>query len=282
MDGSIHSDFEQMKKICVDGTEYWYARELQTVLGYFHWRTFQRVIQKAKTACEKSGFGIDKHFQPTSYQVTTKFGRQRKIEDIRLSRYACYMVIQNANPRNQAVALACAYLLNQTRKQEMLEKKGSADIAEQWFLATQAEEKLKRLNMNQSNTYNQVYRGEKNDLHDSEYQNLVEQGEMLEDIRDYDRVKSALEKGEEEIIPADIAYRILDGSNGVKVWREYRKMTQQQVAEASGISVSYLAKIEAGKRIPSISVMSALAKTLHVAGNDLFAKDYQVCHEGCA
>jgi DNA-binding XRE family transcriptional regulator len=104
-----------------------------------------------------------------------------------------------------------------------------------------------------------------------EYLRLVERAEMLQDIQDYDLAKSALESGEEEVISAEVVFALADGENPVKVWRAYRQLTQQQLAEAVGISVPFLSQIETGKRKASIKVMAGLAKNLSVAIDDLLA-----------
>ena len=103
------------------------------------------------------------------------------------------------------------------------------------------------------------------------YIKLVEEAEMLQDIRDYDSVKAAIERGEEELIPGDVVYAILDGENPIKVWREYRGLSQQQVANMIGISTSYLSQIEAGKRTGSTEVLAAIAKALDVTLDDIVA-----------
>jgi DNA-binding XRE family transcriptional regulator len=92
------------------------------------------------------------------------------------------------------------------------------------------------------------------------YLELLEQAEMLEDIRDFDAAKAALEKGEGEVV-----FAILDGENPIKVWREYRGMTQQQLADAAGISKPYLSQIETGKRTGTTEILSAIAKALEVS-----------------
>lgn len=102
-----------------------------------------------------------------------------------------------------------------------------------------------------------------------EYLRLVEQAEMLEDIRDYDAAKAALEKGEEELIPSEIVFAILDGKNPVKVWREYRGLTQQQLADTAGISKPYLSQIEAGKRTGTSEILSKIARALHVSLDEI-------------
>jgi DNA-binding XRE family transcriptional regulator len=98
-----------------------------------------------------------------------------------------------------------------------------------------------------------------------EYLKLVEQAEMLEDIRDFDAAKAALENGEDELVPAEVVFAILDGENPIKVWREYRGLTQQQLADAAGISKPYLSQIEARKRTGATEVLSAIAKALDVS-----------------
>jgi DNA-binding XRE family transcriptional regulator len=98
-----------------------------------------------------------------------------------------------------------------------------------------------------------------------EYLHLVEQAEMLEDIRDYDTAKAAIENGEDELIPSEVVFAILDGGNPIKVWREYRGLTQQQLAAAAGISKPYLSQIETGKRTGTAEILSAIARALKVS-----------------
>ena len=106
-----------------------------------------------------------------------------------------------------------------------------------------------------------------------EYLHLVEQAEMLDEIRDYDKTKAAIERGEEELIPSEVVFAILDGGNPIKVWREFRDMSQQQLAEAAGISKPYLSQIETGKRRGTTEVVSAIATALNVSIDDLVGKD---------
>jgi len=100
------------------------------------------------------------------------------------------------------------------------------------------------------------------------YQRLVEDAEMLHDIRAYDDARKAIEDGE-ELIPSEVTYAILDGENPIRVWREYRGLTQQQLAEAAGISVPYLSQIESGKRKGSTDVLAAIAKVLRLSLDDI-------------
>ena len=97
------------------------------------------------------------------------------------------------------------------------------------------------------------------------YLQLVEKAEMLQDIQDYDSAKAALERGEDELIPSEVVYAILDGENAIKAWREYRGLSQQETAEKSGISVPYLSQLETNKRKGSLAVLMAIARVLHVS-----------------
>ncbi len=105
-----------------------------------------------------------------------------------------------------------------------------------------------------------------------EYLLLLEQAELLEDIRDFDTIISAIERGEEELIPAEVVYPIQDGDNPIKVWREYRALSQLELAETSGISVPYLSQLESGKRIGSLDVLKRIAKALEVELEDVVAR----------
>lgn len=106
-----------------------------------------------------------------------------------------------------------------------------------------------------------------------EYLHLVEQAEMLDDIHDYDAAKAAIERGEEEVIPSEVVFAILDGENPIKVWREFRELTQQQLAEAAGISKPYLSQIETAKRRGTTEVINAIAKALDVTIDELVTQE---------
>ena len=114
--------FEDIKHIDEQGNEYWEARELLHILGYVDWRKFNSTIQKAKTACSKSGFKTEYHFVGADKMITIAKGGKRKIPDYRLSRYACYLIAQNSDPRKENVALAQTYFAIQTRRMELIEK----------------------------------------------------------------------------------------------------------------------------------------------------------------
>ena len=116
--------FENIKHVDENGNEYWYARELQTMLGYKEWRLFSAVIEKAQIACSQSNNQINSNFGV--YPKIVKTGVSTKnIIDYKLSRYACYLIVQNANPKFEAVALGQTYFAIQTRKQELTEKEYS-------------------------------------------------------------------------------------------------------------------------------------------------------------
>jgi DNA-binding XRE family transcriptional regulator len=105
------------------------------------------------------------------------------------------------------------------------------------------------------------------------YLEFLEQEELLEDIRDFERISAAIERGEEELIPAEVVNALIDGENPVKVWREFRGLTQGQLADAAGISKPYLSQIETGKRKGSTDILSALAKALKVTLEEVIARE---------
>ena len=114
--------FENIKHIDEEGREYWYARELMNVLGYIKWDKFLNVVNIAKISCEKSNNLIDDHFLQVGKMVDIGSKSKRKIKDYKLSRYACYLIVQNSDPRKETVALGQTYFAVQTRKQELSEK----------------------------------------------------------------------------------------------------------------------------------------------------------------
>jgi len=118
------------------GVEYWLARELQPLLGYDRWENFVQVIEKAEAACIASGQPADKHFRDVKTMVDLGSGAKRDVDDIALTRYACYLAAQNGDPRKNEIAFAQTYFAVQTRKQELIE----ARIAE--IERLQAREKL--------------------------------------------------------------------------------------------------------------------------------------------
>lgn len=114
------SIFESIKHINEYGDEFWYARELQTVLGYKQWRRFYDVIERAKIACENSDYEVSDHFADVGKIVEAGISK-KSILDIMLTRYACYLIVQNGDSKKKMIALGQTYFAIQTRKQELEE-----------------------------------------------------------------------------------------------------------------------------------------------------------------
>ena len=113
--------FEKIKHINEYGQEYWLARELQPVLEYSQWRRFTEAINRAKTACENSGHNVTDHFADVGKMVEIGSGAKRNVEDYELSRYACYLIVMNGDPRKEIIALGQTYFAVKTRQQELIE-----------------------------------------------------------------------------------------------------------------------------------------------------------------
>ena len=111
-------DFEKIKHTDENGVEFWYARELMIVLEYKQWRRFEQVIERAKEACKNSNINIDDHFASVG-KIVKAGATSKNIGDIKLTRYACYLIAQNGDSRKKAIALAQTYFAVQTRKQEI-------------------------------------------------------------------------------------------------------------------------------------------------------------------
>lgn len=113
--------FENIKHTNEYGQEFWYARELQQALEYSQWRRFEETIERAKTACLQSGNSIEDHFADVGKMVAIGSGAQREIDDIILSRYACYLIVMNGDPRKQIIAVGQTYFAVKTRQQELVD-----------------------------------------------------------------------------------------------------------------------------------------------------------------
>jgi DNA-damage-inducible protein D len=116
----LHKNFEDYVRI-QDDIEFWFARDLQNLLGYTEWRNFTKVIEKAKESCQTSNNVISDHFVDVNKMVPLGSGSERELEDILLTRYACYLIAQNGDPRKEEIAFAQSYFAVQTRKQEIIE-----------------------------------------------------------------------------------------------------------------------------------------------------------------
>lgn len=171
--------FERIKHIDENGEEFWYARELMMVLEYKKWERFNDVIESAKITCKQSNYDVQDHFPVVGKMIKIAKGAKRKILDYKLSRYACYLIVQNADPRKDAVALGQTYFAIQTRKQEIREK--------EYHLLTEDEKRIFQRNLTKKGNYslNQTAKnaGVKNfdQFHNAGYRGLYN-GETANDI----------------------------------------------------------------------------------------------------
>ena len=171
--------FEDIKHINENGIEYWYARELMTVLQYAKWENFRKVIEKAIIACENSEISVKDCFLDVRKPIISGKGKEEFIEDYKLTRYACYLIAQNGDTRKKVIALAQTYFAIQTRKQEISEK--------EYSLLTEDEKRFYQRDLTRRGNYslNQTAKnaGVKNfdKFHNSGYRGLYN-GETADDI----------------------------------------------------------------------------------------------------
>ena len=174
-----NKSFEDIKHIDENGIEFWYARELQIVLDYKEWRKFENVISKAKIACENSNINAFEHFVGVDKLSKRANNAEVRINDYKLTRYACYLIAQNGDSRKKVIALAQTYFAVQTRKQELTEK--------QYSMLTEDEKRFYQRNLTRKGNYslNQTAKkaGVKNfdKFHNSGYKGLYN-GETADDI----------------------------------------------------------------------------------------------------
>ena len=174
-----HKTFEDIKHIDENGTEYWEARELMKMLEYNKWENFEKVINKAKEACENSNISVIEHFPDVRKLSKRANNAEVLIKDYKLTRYACYLIAQNGDSRKKVLALAQTYFAVQTRKQEISEK--------EYSLLTEDEKRFYQRNLTKKGNYslNQTAKnaGVKNfdRFHNFGYKGLYN-GETADDI----------------------------------------------------------------------------------------------------
>ena len=114
-----YKSFEAIKHVSEDSDEFWYARELAPVLEYVEWRNFTKVLERAKLACKNSGYSVADHFVEVNKTIKMPKTATKQVIDFKLTRYACYLIVQNGDPRKEVIALGQTYFAIQTRRQEV-------------------------------------------------------------------------------------------------------------------------------------------------------------------
>ncbi len=146
---SLKRSFDEIAHTHVDNSdsvEYWFARELQQLLGYSRWEDFEKAVQRGITACENTGVPTENHFREVPKMVRLGSGSQREVRDYMLTRYACYLIAQNGDPRKDEIAFAQSYFAIQTRKQELIEDR--IRLIERMEARDKLKESEKRLSQN--------------------------------------------------------------------------------------------------------------------------------------
>ena len=171
--------FESIKHIDENNIEFWYAREIMFILEYSKWQNFEKTIGKAKISCENSGISAFEHFTDASKTIKMPKGAKKEVKDYKLTRYACYLIAQNGDPRKEVIALAQTYFAVQTRKQEITEK--------EYSMLTEDEKRFYQRDLTRKGNYslNQAAKnaGVKNfdKFHNAGYKGLYN-GETADDI----------------------------------------------------------------------------------------------------
>ena len=235
--------FESIRHVDEYGNEYWYARELQYILGYNQWRSINDLIKRAKVACKESDNNIHDHFAVDRKMINIAKGATRNVIDYKLSRYACYLIVQNGDSRKKVIALAQTYFAIQTRKQELLE--------EEYNSLTEDEKRFYQRDLTKKGNYslNQTAKkaGVKNfdKFHNAGYKGLYN-GETSNDI--------AKRKG--------LRYRedILDNMGSVELGANIFRITQTE---------ALLEKQEAPNEIIATNTHYKVGKTVRKAIEDL-------------
>lgn len=125
-----HTTFEEIRQLSADGQEFWAARDLAPLLEYQDWRNFMQVVDKARVACEQSGRPVADHFGDVTKMVPIGSGALRPVPDVHLSRYACYLIVQNGDPGKPVIANGQTYFAMQTRRQELADDAKFAQLSE--------------------------------------------------------------------------------------------------------------------------------------------------------
>ena len=174
-----NKSFEEIKHIDENGIEFWYARELMPVLQYAKWQNFRKIIDKAMITCKNSEISIKDCFTDISKPIISGKGKEELVEDLKLTRYVCYLIAQNGDSRKKVIALAQTYFAVQTRKQEITEK--------EYNMLTEDEKRFYQRNLTRKGNYslNQTAKkaGVKNfdKFHNAGYKGLYN-GETADDI----------------------------------------------------------------------------------------------------
>lgn len=207
---------DDAKKISNKGGEYWMGRDIQPILGYPEWENFDKVIQKAHMACESTGIDSNDHFLETTKMVSIGSSANRKIKDYFLTRYACYLITMNGDPRKFEIGTAQTYFAVQARRQEIFDKLIDRERR------IQLRERVKKANIRLSSTAKQAGVQKYAIFHDAGYKGLYEMG--LIDIK---RRKGIPQK--EDLL--DRAGRTELAANEFRITQTEEKLVRDRISE---------------------------------------------------